>query len=68
MLVAANKVLSQAPHALGKVFRMLLKRGRSQRPGKGKDQLYVNVEDNAGWWSVVALCRLLIGGVGLRRF
>lgn len=45
-----NKVLSQAPHALG----MVLKRGCSQRSRKGKDQLYVNFEDNAGWWSVVA--------------
>ena len=44
------KVLSQAPHALG----MALKRGRSQQLRKGKDQLYVNFEDNAGWWSVVA--------------
>ena len=52
------KVLSQAPHALG----MVLKRGRSQRPGQGKDQLYVNFEDNAEWWRVVVLCRLLIGG------
>ena len=52
------KVLSQAPHALG----MVLKRGRSQRPGTGKDHLYVRFEDNAGRWRVVALCQLLIGG------
>ena len=32
------KVLSQAPHALG----MVLKKGRSQRPGKVKGQLYSN--------------------------
>ena len=65
-LVAAMKVLSQAPHALG----IVLKRGRSQRPGIGKDQLYPVCQFRRQCWMAERCSSLSIvdQGVGRRRF
>ena len=63
-----DEVLSQAPHALG----IVLKRGRSQRPGIGKDQLYPGCQFRRQCWMVKGCISSSLSivdwGVGRRRF